>query len=184
MRTSQASGSPKDQGRDGCQTSARKYCRYSPALTLFARRHCPLASRYSSSGKSGSRNMNSDFRKSSYSSSSGGNCVEAGTDGAVLVRDSQQQGNGPVLRVDPADWLRLLASIVKLVSREHRPVSRPREAGFVMAGRLHGHHARSASLGELLVEETRGLGLATAFCRALSHCPGFDPRVFRCRPCW
>ncbi|MGC0379059.1 DUF397 domain-containing protein [Streptomyces sp. SAI-229] len=43
--------------------------------------------------------------KSSYSGTSGGDCVEvaAGSD-AVYVRDSKAVGDGPVLRVGQAEW--------------------------------------------------------------------------------
>jgi hypothetical protein len=48
------------------------------------------------------------WRKSSYSSGNGGNCVEVGgVPGAVLVRDTKDQGRGPVLRLTSADWRRL-----------------------------------------------------------------------------
>ena len=52
------------------------------------------------------------WRKSSYSANGGAACIEAGhIRGAVLVRDTQQFGTGPVLRVGPADWGRLTAAI-------------------------------------------------------------------------
>ena len=53
------------------------------------------------------------WRKSSHSISSGGaNCVELGsTSGAILVRDTKDLGNGPVLRVTRAEWKRFAASI-------------------------------------------------------------------------
>lgn len=52
------------------------------------------------------------WRKSSYSANGGADCVEAGTAlGAVLVRDTKDHGNGPVLRISPGDWTRLTASI-------------------------------------------------------------------------
>ena len=35
-----------------------------------------------------------DFRKSSYSSGSGGQCVEVGQDGAILVRDTTNRDRG------------------------------------------------------------------------------------------
>ena len=55
--------------------------------------------------------MNPAWRKSSYSGN-GVNCVEAGNaPGVVLVRDTTQHGRGPVLRVTPADWTRLLKSV-------------------------------------------------------------------------
>ena len=44
------------------------------------------------------------WHTSSYSNNSG-NCVEvAATDGAVGVRDSKQQGHGPVLEFTRAAW--------------------------------------------------------------------------------
>ena len=56
--------------------------------------------------------MTSDWRKSTYSGGSGGDCVEAGTTfGMVLVRDTKDNGEGPVLRVAAADWKRLTAAI-------------------------------------------------------------------------
>jgi hypothetical protein len=55
--------------------------------------------------------MNPAWRKSSYSGN-GANCVETGhVPGAVLVRDTKEHGNGPVLRITPADWTRLLKSV-------------------------------------------------------------------------
>jgi hypothetical protein len=55
--------------------------------------------------------MNSAWRKSSYSGN-GANCVEAGSaPGAVLVRDTTKNGTGPVLRVAPTDWVRLVKSV-------------------------------------------------------------------------
>ena len=51
------------------------------------------------------------WRKSSYSGN-GVNCVELGSmPGAILVRDTKDSGNGPVLRVAPGDWKRFTASI-------------------------------------------------------------------------
>lgn len=56
--------------------------------------------------------MNLSWRKSSYSTGNGGQCVEAGhAPGTVLVRDTKDLGNGPVLRVTPADWTRLVESV-------------------------------------------------------------------------
>lgn len=50
------------------------------------------------------------WRKSSYSGSGGGDCVEvaAGPD-AVYVRDSKAAGNGPVLRVGRLQWAAFVA---------------------------------------------------------------------------
>jgi hypothetical protein len=45
------------------------------------------------------------WRKSTYSNGGAAGCIEtADVPGAVLVRDTQQFGTGPVLRVTPADW--------------------------------------------------------------------------------
>jgi len=58
------------------------------------------------------RDITPGWRKSSYSSGNGGNCVELGSaPGAVLVRDTKDNGQGPVLRVTPADWTRLVKSV-------------------------------------------------------------------------
>jgi hypothetical protein len=43
------------------------------------------------------------WRKSSYSGNGGGNCVEVGVGGRVMVRDSQDRA-GTVLRFPPAAW--------------------------------------------------------------------------------
>ena len=48
--------------------------------------------------------MNSEWRKSSYSNTSGGNCVEVATADAVLIRDTTDHGHGPVLRVPAETW--------------------------------------------------------------------------------
>jgi hypothetical protein len=51
------------------------------------------------------------WRKSTYSGN-GANCVETGhVPGAVLVRDTKDNGTGPVLRVSPGDWARFTASV-------------------------------------------------------------------------
>ncbi len=56
--------------------------------------------------------MSPGWRKSSYSSNGGAQCVEAGhAPGTVLVRDTAQHGRGPVLRVYPAAWRRLTAAL-------------------------------------------------------------------------
>jgi hypothetical protein len=47
-----------------------------------------------------------NWRKASYSSNGGANCVEVGdASHAVLVRDTQDR-TGPVLRISPAAWCR------------------------------------------------------------------------------
>ncbi len=49
-----------------------------------------------------------NWRKSSYSGGNGAECVEVASPdgGAVAVRDSKQNGVGPVLGVTPAAWRR------------------------------------------------------------------------------
>ena len=52
------------------------------------------------------------WRKSSYSTSNGGNCVEvAGQESRVLVRDTKDR-TGPMLRFAPEAWRRF-AELVK-----------------------------------------------------------------------
>lgn len=54
-----------------------------------------------------------NWRKSTRSTSNGGDCVEVGlTPGQVYVRDSKDKG-GPVLAVSPAEWRSFLASFVR-----------------------------------------------------------------------
>jgi hypothetical protein len=46
-----------------------------------------------------------NWRKSSYSSDNGGECVEvASPAGAVAIRDTTQDGTGPVLRFTATAW--------------------------------------------------------------------------------
>jgi hypothetical protein len=48
--------------------------------------------------------------KSSYSGTSGGDCVEvAAGHGAVYVRDSKVAGDGPMLRVGRGEWAAFVA---------------------------------------------------------------------------
>jgi hypothetical protein len=53
-----------------------------------------------------------NFRKSSYSNS-WGNCVEVApaADGGVSVRDSKDQGGGPVLHFTGPEWEAFLAGV-------------------------------------------------------------------------
>jgi hypothetical protein len=56
--------------------------------------------------------INATWRKSSYSSGQGGQCVEVGTvPGLVGIRDTTQQGRGPVLRVSAGAWKTLIGGI-------------------------------------------------------------------------
>ncbi len=54
------------------------------------------------------------YRKSSYSNSNA-NCVEVGSKpGIVAVRDTKDNGNGPVLRFSPDAWARFTRELKKL----------------------------------------------------------------------
>jgi hypothetical protein len=51
------------------------------------------------------------WRKSTYSGSNGGGCVEAAShDNRVLVRDTQNRG-GPLLQFGPAAWQRFTSQV-------------------------------------------------------------------------
>ncbi len=63
------------------------------------------------------------WRKSSYSGTQGGNCVEvAGHDGMILVRDTKDRGH--VHRFTPASWRAFVTAL------------RNRESGLDESGRL------------------------------------------------
>lgn len=51
------------------------------------------------------------WRKSSYSDGSGGQCVEVGQNNGVLIRDTKDNGTGPVLRLAVRDWTGFLRSL-------------------------------------------------------------------------
>jgi hypothetical protein len=52
------------------------------------------------------------WRKSSHSGNGGGDCVEAAhAPGAILVRDTKDNGTGPVLHLTPRAWTRLTRAI-------------------------------------------------------------------------
>jgi hypothetical protein len=60
----------------------------------------------------GKQALNPNWRKSSYSANGGMDCVEAAhAPGAILIRDTKDNGTGPVLRVTPADWQRFARAI-------------------------------------------------------------------------
>ncbi len=47
------------------------------------------------------------WRKSTYSSNGGASCIEVGQPARLIaVRDTKQNGTGPVLRFTPAAWRR------------------------------------------------------------------------------
>ncbi len=49
--------------------------------------------------------ISADWRKSSYSGTGGGQCVEVGhVLCTVLIRDTTDNGHGPVLRVSAETW--------------------------------------------------------------------------------
>jgi len=46
----------------------------------------------------------STWRKSSFSGSNGGNCVEVAATDHVMVRDTKDNGTGPALGFTPVAW--------------------------------------------------------------------------------
>jgi hypothetical protein len=53
-----------------------------------------------------------NWRKSSYSANGGEQCVEAGhAPGEVLIRDTSDNGTGPVLSISGAAWTRFVAGL-------------------------------------------------------------------------
>jgi hypothetical protein len=51
------------------------------------------------------------WRKSSYSGSNGGNCVEVGShDSTILIRDTKEHGRGQVHRFTTAEWRAFIAA--------------------------------------------------------------------------
>jgi hypothetical protein len=59
--------------------------------------------------------LEAGWRTSSYSGANGGNCVEvASPGGAVAVRDTKQEGTGPVLRFTPAAWSEFADQVKRL----------------------------------------------------------------------
>jgi hypothetical protein len=57
------------------------------------------------------------WRKSSHSGNGGGECVEAGSaPGQVLIRDTKDHGQGPVLRVSAETW-RTFTTAIRATSR-------------------------------------------------------------------
>ncbi len=66
----------------------------------------------------GSAKVNYSWRKSSYSSNGGAQCVEVGhASGTVLIRDTTQHGTGPVFRVSAETWRAFTAAIRDNVAR-------------------------------------------------------------------
>lgn len=52
-----------------------------------------------------------NWRKSTHSGGSTGDCVEVGSGSGVLVRDTKDNGTGPVLGFAPAAWSGFLATL-------------------------------------------------------------------------
>ena len=69
-------------------------------------------SSYSSANGGNCVEVGANWQKSSFSGANGGNCVEvaAGEPGVVAVRDSKDP-DGPALIFSPADWSAFLASL-------------------------------------------------------------------------
>jgi hypothetical protein len=53
------------------------------------------------------------WRKSSFSGSNGGACVEVGQsdDGVILVRDTKDHGRGPIHHYSAAEWHAFIAGV-------------------------------------------------------------------------
>jgi hypothetical protein len=64
------------------------------------------------------------WRKSSYSGNGGGNCVEVGAaPRSIAVRDTKQDGAGPVLRFPPSAWRRFADQVRRSLAPDRRPGS-------------------------------------------------------------
>jgi len=65
------------------------------------------------------------WRKSSYSGNGGGSCIEVADQAArVLIRDTKQDGTGPVLRFTPAAWRRFADEVKRALASEPNRVCR------------------------------------------------------------
>ncbi|HLK74074.1 MAG TPA: DUF397 domain-containing protein [Streptosporangiaceae bacterium] len=62
------------------------------------------------------------WRKSSYSGNGGGSCIEVGDADAVLVRDTKQEGQGPVLRFTPGAWRRFADRVKRSLAGSEQSV--------------------------------------------------------------
>jgi len=87
------------------------------------------------------------WRKSSYSGNGGGTCVEVGEGRhRVLVRDTKQNGAGPILRFSPAVWRRFAAQVKRsLAAGPHRVHGRPCSAKTCAGARDTARSAVSAA---------------------------------------
>jgi hypothetical protein len=105
------------------------------------------------------------WRKASYSSNGGGNCVEVGkARRGVLVRDTKQNGTGPVLRFSPAAWRRFADRVKRSLVNPLPGVGDVRgEAGLVLGARSNAEPVR-------LGLDTTELGVL----RWEDHCSAFS----------
>jgi hypothetical protein len=63
-----------------------------------------------------------NWRKSSYSGGNGGSCVEVGNvTESILIRDTKQGGNGPVLSFTPDAWLRFAGQVKRSLAPDLWP---------------------------------------------------------------
>lgn len=63
-----------------------------------------------------------NWRRATYSSNGGGNCVEVADHGSrVFVRDTKHR-TGPVLRFSPAVWRRFGDQLKRSLASDHRRV--------------------------------------------------------------
>ena len=101
-----------------------------------------------------------NWRTSSYSSDNGGECVEvASPEGAVAVRDTKQDGTGPVLRFSAGAWRRFASQVKRSLT----------------SGRLLGHKAAGAGPGAyhpVRSARFRSVGWAASFGPARSATRG------------
>ena len=61
-----------------------------------------------------------NWRKSSYSGGNGGSCVEVANTDHIMVRDTTQRGNGPVLAFTPDAWRRFADQVKRALAPDTR----------------------------------------------------------------
>ena len=65
------------------------------------------------------------WRKSTYSSNGGASCIEVGQATRIIaVRDTKQNGTGPVLRFTPAAWRRFAKQVKTSLASDPNRVCR------------------------------------------------------------
>lgn len=65
------------------------------------------------------------WRKASYSGGANGSCVEVGTRGGVMVRDTVQEGTGRVLSISASAWTEFLGKLKLTPDPKPRHGQRP-----------------------------------------------------------